>query len=108
MALSFTSNEVPLQPQAQQLYVSLNGVTYQLTLRWNAYSAAWVADLASASGTPMISGFPLVTGVDLLEQFEYLGIGGALVVQSDNDPNLVPNYGSLGVTGHLYYLLGST
>jgi hypothetical protein len=56
---------------------------------------------------PILTGLPLVTGVDLLEQYGYLGIGGSLVVQSTNDPSLVPNYDTLGSTGNLFFVVAS-
>jgi hypothetical protein len=46
----------------------------------------------------------MITGTDLLNQYRYLGIAGSLVVQSSNDPSLVPNEKTLGTTGHLYFV----
>jgi len=60
--------------------------------------------IADDTGNSLLSGIPLVTGADLLEQFSYIGIGGALVVQSSNDPNAVPTYEDLGTVGNLYFL----
>ena len=65
---------------------------------------AWFLDLADANNNAVLTGIPLVTGLDLLAQYAYLGIGGMLVVQSDNDLSLVPDFNSLGVTGHLYFV----
>ena len=99
-----TPSTIPLQPLNQKLSIALAGVTYQLTVRWNAASQCWMLDIADDSGDDLLTGIPLVTGCDLLEQFEYVGIGGALVVQSTNDPTLVPNFSSLGSTGFLYFV----
>ena len=44
----------------------------------------------------------MVTGVDLLEQFGYLSFGFALVAQTDNAPDVVPTFETLGQTSHLY------
>ena len=78
-----------------------------MTFRWCAPAVCWLLDVADAGGAAILSGVPLVTGTDLLGQFIYLGIGGALIVQSDNSPNRVPSYTTLGITGHLYYLVAA-
>lgn len=98
--------EIPLSAVPQTQIISLGSVQYQVTTRWNAFSESWVMDIADANENKLLSGIPLVTGLDLLEQFAYLGLagGGALVVQSDNDPALVPDVASLGITGHLFYI----
>lgn len=57
-----------------------------------------------SSQNPIAVGIPLITGADLLEQLYYLGIGGALIVQSTNDPNLVPDFETLGSTGNLFFI----
>ena len=101
--------EVPTSNQPQTQTVALGGVFYQLTTRWNAESGCWTLDIADSSGIPLLSGLPMITGADLLAQFEYLGIAnnGALVVQSDNNPDLVPDSSTLGATGHLFCVVPS-
>ena len=96
---------VPLIPQNQEFDVSLNGTTYHLIVKWNAFSNAWILYVGTDQRVPVLSGIPLVTGCDLLEEFAYLGLGGAFVVQSSNDPDEVPNYTSLGGTGNLFFLI---
>lgn len=95
---------VPLQPMAQEFDISLAGTTYHLVLKWNTFSACWELYIEDSQQNPILSGVPLVTGCDLLEQFDYLGIGGSLVVQSTNNPDLVPNYATLGSTGNLFFV----
>ena len=100
-----TAYEIPITPGVPQTFtISLAGVFYNLTVRWSTSMAAWFLDLADASNNFLLNGVPLVTGADLLAQYEYLGIGGMLVVQSDNDLSLVPDFSTLGVTGHLYFV----
>ena len=95
--------EIPLTPAAQTFSISLGGTSYQLTLMWrDATMGGWFLDIADAASNAIISGVPLVPGVNLLEQYAYLGIGGGLVVQTDNDPDAAPTYDDLGVTSHLY------
>ncbi len=97
-------SEIPLKPSPQSLQVTLHGVAYKLTLKWNIYSKCWVMDVAQAStGVAVANGLPLVTGADLVGQLQYLGFNGGLFVVSDQDTDAVPNYKSLGVQGHLLF-----
>ncbi|WP_436286583.1 phage baseplate plug family protein [Robbsia andropogonis] len=97
-----TYSEIPLSSKPQTLTVSLGGTTYQLTVKWNAVSSCWVLDIADSTGAGIVSGIPMITGADLLGQYAYLGISGALYCQTDNDPSAVPTFSNLGTTGHLY------
>jgi hypothetical protein len=95
---------IPLQPANQRFTITLAGVRYQMTVRWNDMNQAWTLDLADANANAIISGIPLVTGRDLLAPFGYLGIGGKLIVQTTNDAGAVPTLANLGSTGNLYFL----
>jgi len=99
-----TPFEIPLQATPQTLAITLAGVQYRLTVRWNWVNASWVIDIADSSNVPILSGIPMVTGADLLEQFGYLGFGGQLIAQTDNNPDVVPTFTDLGGTGHLYFV----
>lgn len=96
---------VPLTPSNQEFDISLSGVSYHFRVKWNSFSNAWILYIEDSKQNPILSGLPLVTGCDLLEQYGYLNIGGALIVQSTNDASLVPDYNSLGSTGNLFYII---
>lgn len=96
--------EIPLQPTPQKLGVTLNGVDYQLNIAWNNQNQSWVIDILDSGANPIAMGLPMVTADDLLEQLEYLGINGQLLVQTDFNATAVPTFGNLGSTGHLYFL----
>ncbi|MGX6999916.1 phage baseplate plug family protein [Caballeronia sp. KNU42] len=96
--------EIPLSANPQSFKISLVGVTYEMTVVWNTPNASWVLDIADASGNPILSGIPMVTGADLLEQYAYLSFGFQLVCQTDNAPDVVPTFADLGTTGHLYVI----
>jgi hypothetical protein len=96
--------EIPLSPKPQTFSIALAGVTYQITVKWNWVASCWVIDVADASGNPLVGGLPLVTGVDILGQYAYLGFGGKLIVQTDHDPDAVPTFDNIGSTGHLYFI----
>jgi hypothetical protein len=99
-----TAIEIPLQPQPQSFTVTLLGVSYGMRTCWNAASNSWNLDLYDSNGNQLLGKLPLITGADLLEQYGYLGIGGRLIVYSDQDPTAVPQFADLGVTGHLIFL----
>lgn len=95
--------EIPLTPAAQTFAITLAANSYVLTFKWNTVNVSWVMDIADVNNNPIISGIPLITGANLLEQYDYLEIGGALYCQTDNSPLAVPTYENLGVNGHLYF-----
>ena len=99
-----TPYEIPLSAEAQTFAISLAGTVYQLTFKWCAPSLTWVLDIADNLGNPIVSGIPLVVGVDLLYQYKYLGIQGALVVQSFGDMYATPGYADLGVNSFLFFV----
>lgn len=100
-----TPREVPLHPFNQRFTISLAGVEYTVLAYWSQAAGCWVLDLYDSTGeAALLCGTPLVTGSDLLEQFEYLGLGGQLVVQTDHDVGAVPTFENLGTTGHLYFV----
>lgn len=94
--------EIPLTPAPQTFNVSLVGKQYQFTLQWrDTTNGGWVLDIADSSSNPIVSGIPLVTGVDLLAQFKYLSFGFELWVQTDA-ADAPPTYANLGLQSHLY------
>lgn len=96
---------IPLQPNNQTFVISLAGVQYQLTFKWNDANQAWTLDIASATGsTPIVSGIPVVTGADLLAPYAYINFGGQLIVQTTNNTNAVPTLANLGSAGLVYFL----
>lgn len=102
--LILTPFEIPLQPTPQTLAIQLGGSQYILAVYWNLVSLCWMLDIYDVNENPLLRGIPLVTGTDLLNPFEYAGIDGELVVQTDSDPNSVPTFQNLGSQGHLYFL----
>lgn len=102
--MSHTIWEIPLQAMPQSLYITLGGVSYFLTVHWNAYANTWVLDIANENQAPIASGLPLITGVNLLAQYAYLQIGGMLVVQTDQTPYALPTATNLGTDSHLYFI----
>lgn len=105
-----TVYEIPLDPNAQSFSVSLSGSSYQFTLIYrdsavnNSLPSAWVLDIDDVLGNALVHGIPLVTGIDLLAQYRYMGFVGGLIAQTDGDIFTTPTYDALGKTAHLYYV----
>ena len=78
---------IPLTHEPQSFSIALGGTEYRLCIRWYE-PGGWLLDISSAADTPILAGVPLVTGCDLLAQYGYLGIGGALLVSGDVPPTL--------------------
>jgi len=95
---------IPLAAPPQAFTCSLNGVTYRLTVIWRNAAPGWFLDIADDQGDLIVGGIPLVTGADLLAQYEYLGIGGQLVVASSSDVDAPPTFAGLGTATLLYYV----
>jgi len=108
--MSYTYFLIPLQNIPQTFNISLNGVEYTMTSKWNdATDQGWVLDIADAtSGDSLVAGIPLITGADCLAGLEYLGIGGSLLVTTNGDPDAVPTLDNLGIESNLYFATTAT
>lgn len=102
-----TPYEIPLSAKPQSFNITLAGVQYNLTVKWNMVNATWVLDIADDTKTLLVGGIPLVTGVDLLGQYQYLGINGVLIVQSDYDADALPTIDNLGTNSQLIFITNS-
>lgn len=95
--------KLPLTPAPQTFNVLLGTVTYTVTMVWNTFANVWVLDFVDQDGNKILSGVPMITGADLLEQYAYLGFQGALYAQNDTTPSTPPNFTDLGTGSNLYY-----
>ena len=101
-----TFYEIPLQPTNQNIRISILNVTYIIrTYYCDRENGGWVIDISKSDGTALVQGIPLVTGADMLGQYEYLGLGFGLIFASDGDINAVSGFNDLGVSGHLYVVV---
>jgi hypothetical protein len=96
---------IPLIPAPQKFTATLGGVDYNLTFKYqNVQDGGWTLDIADTSDNPILQGIPLVTGADLLAQYDYLNFGGSIFVQTTSDPNAVPTFENLGTDGNVYWV----
>lgn len=101
------SYSIPLAGVPEVFAITIAGTEYGLSLSYrDAADGGWTLDIANSTdnvGAPILCGIPLVTGVDLLEQFAYLGLGFALYVVTEGDPlQSAPTLTGLGTATHLY------
>jgi hypothetical protein len=98
--------EIPVAPsQAQRFTITLLGVSYNMRLTYNlAQDACWILDVGDADGDILVAGIAVVSGVDLLAQYAYLGFGGGLFVTTDRGAGEVPDFDAWGKTAHLYFV----
>jgi hypothetical protein len=103
--ISTTAYKVPFTPEALRMEVSLGGVFYIFKTYWNVPMGCWILDIYDDVELPMVRGIPLVTGGDLVEQFEYLGFGGMLLIWSTEGPwHALPSFTSLGENTNVYFV----
>jgi hypothetical protein len=98
--------EFPLSPSAQQMTVPIGARELTFRFAWSDSPAGgWFVDISSIDGTPLVRGLPLTAGENVLQQFNYLGIGGAIHVQTDVDPLVEPTYDNLGLNGRVFLVM---
>lgn len=94
-------SEILLSADNQKFSVAIGGVTYVMRLLWRD-NAGWILDLMDGSETAIVSGIPLITGLNLLAQYSYLNLGFGLIVLCDDDSQEYPTKTDLGTGSHLY------
>jgi hypothetical protein len=99
-----TAYEIPFAAEPQTFVISLGGVVYRLTTTWCDAAPNWVLNVEHPDDGPLIMGIPIVPGVDLLGQYEYLGIKGKIFVQSAATPTRTPGYDDLGAASLVFFV----
>lgn len=98
--------EIPLTADNQTFSITLNGNALTMRIVWRD-KMGWVLDLQNSSDEDIIAGIPLVTGIDLLAQYAYLGLGFSLAVACDDPATEYPTQTGLGTASHLYAVTGA-
>lgn len=97
--------EFPLRPEAQVMTIEMASVLYTVRFGWaDTPDGGWFMDLGTYEGTPLIRGLPLTAGENILQQFDYLGIGGEIRVETDGNALVEPTYGNLGSNGKVFFI----
>jgi hypothetical protein len=102
--------EIPLSPVPQQFAITLSDVAYTLRFRFRNHGSfggdggMWVMDISDRNGVPMLAGLPLFPGKNLLDQYDYLGFGGQLWLETAGDRSKAPSFYMLGIESRLYWV----
>lgn len=98
--------KIPLTNVPQRFSIDLAGKSLIIISQWNEEMLAWVLDILDGdTEEPLVCCLPLISGADLLEQHEYLGIPGQLIVYTDGDETAPPTLENLGIEANLYYVV---
>ena len=97
-----TIAEIPLRG-AETFQVTLANTVYNLSVIWRD-PFGWFLDIARQDGTKLVSGIPMVSGIDLLQPYPQFQFGGALVLATDGNPTADPTFDNLGTACHLYFV----
>ncbi|EMF7563560.1 hypothetical protein V4F78_003031 [Serratia marcescens] len=95
--------EIPLTPTNQQFAITFGEQQLNMRITWRD-EAGWLLDLMDGAGAELVNSIPLVPGANLLGQYAYLGLKGALAVLVDNNEPEFPTKTNLGIGSHLYYV----
>lgn len=96
-------NEIPLSPDNQQFRILLGDKIYTLRIIWREL-AGWIMDVMDSGGTPLLCGVPLLSGVNLLQQYPHAGIVGRLIITTDKGAPDEPDKTNLGRNSHLIFI----
>jgi len=96
---------IPCSNIPQSFAIDLAGKSYNFTVYWNdADEAGWIVDIADANtGDVIVAGVPFITGANMLDGLDYLGINGVLFCTTDGDQFAPPTLDNLGSNGNLYF-----
>lgn len=99
--MSFARIPVDCTPFSQTTFkLTLSGgrnINILLKLRYYDLYDLWLADIINNStGEELIVGLPMVLGINLLEQYQYLDIGEAYLVPIEPSSLMQPDNKTLG------------
>lgn len=96
---------IPLLNVPQDFTITLANRELRIVSKWNdSVEAGWVIDIYDdITEEALVVCVPMVTGADLLEQYEYLNLNGKLIVFTDGDESAVPTLLNLGTESNLYF-----
>lgn len=96
---------IPLLNVPQDFTIAMGGRELRIVSKYNAaLEGGWVLDIYdSETNEPIVMNVPMVTGADLLAQYEYLGLNGEMYVYTDGDETAVPTLENLGIESNLYF-----
>ncbi len=91
--------EIPLQATNQELDIQMGNNNYHLKVTYMEFFG-WILDVSTQTKEVILCGIPLVHGIDIFEQYKYLGFNGKLIFNC-NEPE--SEFDSLGNNNKLYF-----
>lgn len=93
--------DIPLDTSPNQTWnvsVGINGgvSVYFITLRYNEIAGYWTMTIYDSNQNLLVDSWPLVTGVNLFQQLDYLQIGSLYILNTGNASTDFPNNQNLG------------
>jgi hypothetical protein len=98
-----TTFTIPLAGYAETFGVALNNINYTFTI---TYRGSWFLDIGDLNNVPIILGLPLVTGIDLLAPYDYLGFVGQIYMINVAGGDSPPTFTNLGTDCIMQYVTG--
>lgn len=99
-----TLAEIPMTPVSQTFQVTLANVPYAMAVTWRD-PYGWFLDIATPAGAKLVSGIPLIAGVDLLQSYPQFEFGGEMYVITDGNPTADPTKDNLGIAAHWVFYI---
>jgi hypothetical protein len=84
--------------QTWKVSVSVNGgvQTFLVALRYNAIAGYWVMTIYNSQGVLLLDSLPMITGLNILQQYGYLQIGSIFVLNISGTAGNYPDNTNLG------------
>lgn len=96
----------PNQTFTVQLLVNAQPLTLNISLSFSEMAGYWQMVVSDVNGSQLLACVPLITGwwpaANLLEQYQYLNIGSAFLLNTGNASVDYPDAGSLGLFSLLW------
>ena len=77
-------------------------IELRFTMQYNEVAGFWFVDINKDNQT-IISGYPLIPAQDLLEQFQYMGIGHAYLIPRSELSRQFPDYETLSTEWYVVW-----
>lgn len=97
---------IPNNETTYRIPVNNGNISLKLRLTYNEISRYWSVDITNRDGAMLISALPLVPGQNILEQYEYMNVGGAWVIPRSSVKEEWPSYSTL--TSNWYLIWSDT
>ena len=77
-------------------------IELRFTMQYNEVAGFWFVDIGKDNQT-ILSGYPLIPAQDLLEQFQYKGIGHAYLIPRSELTQQFPDYETLSTEWYVVW-----